>query len=114
MKVRHDWEDDRCVDILAAIRSSMGSDSRILVADQVMNTTLGCPELAPAPAPLPANYGAFMRLSHERDLDMLTLINGVERTPAQLRNLAYRAGLDVSKIWECRGIISITEMRLPA
>ena len=80
----------------------MGSNSRILVADQVMNTTLGFPELAPAPVPLPTNYGSFMRLSHERDLDMLTLFNGIERTPAHLSNLATRAGLKVAKVWECR------------
>lgn len=101
------------MDILRAIGAAMSTQSRVLVADQVMNTTLGCAELAPAPAPLPANYGAFTRLAHERDLDMLTLINGIERTPAQLRALAARAGLRVARIWECRGIIAITELRLP-
>lgn len=91
----------------------MRPNSRVLVVDQVMNTTLGCPELASAPAPLPANYGIANRLAHERDLDMLTLINGIERTPAQFRLLAVRSGLEVARIWECRGIISVVEMRLP-
>lgn len=102
------------MDILRGIRVSMRPSSRILIADQVMNTTLGCPEIAPAPAPLPANYGIATRFAHERDLDMLALINGVERTPAQFRSLAARSGLEVARIWECRGIISVVEMRLPS
>ncbi|GBE80928.1 O-methyltransferase gedA [Sparassis crispa] len=112
--ILHDWEDDRCVDILASLRTALGPHSRILIADQVMNTTLGCPELPSAPYPLLANYGVFTRFAHERDLDMMTIINGAERTPAEFRVLAERAGLEVSRIWECRGIVSITEMRLPA
>ena len=58
---RHDWDDDRCVDILKGIRASMGPDSRVLVIDMVMNTTVGSPELTPAPEPLLANYGWQVR-----------------------------------------------------
>ncbi|KDQ12506.1 hypothetical protein BOTBODRAFT_134671 [Botryobasidium botryosum FD-172 SS1] len=109
----HDWEDDRCVDILSAIRPCLGPDSCILIADQVMNTTLGCPELEPAPKPLPANYGYEMRFSHARDLAMMSIINGRERTPEMTRELAARSGLEVTKIWESRGCVAFTELRLP-
>jgi hypothetical protein len=54
--VMHDWSDDFCVRILAGIKPSMGPRSRILICDQVMNTTLGSQELTAAPAPLPANW----------------------------------------------------------
>ena len=54
--ILHDWSDDYCVRILAAIKPSMGPRSRILICDQVMNTTLGSDELVAAPAPLPANW----------------------------------------------------------
>ncbi|KAF9493340.1 S-adenosyl-L-methionine-dependent methyltransferase [Pleurotus eryngii] len=111
--ILHDWEDDRCVDILKGLTPSMGPNTRVLIADQVMNTTVGCPELQSAPAPLPANYGAFTKFAHCRDLDMMTIINGMERTPAMVRDLARRAGLELSRIWECRGIVSFCELRLP-
>lgn len=85
--------------------------SRILICDQVMNTTLGCPELQPAPSPLPANYGYYTRYSHHRDLAMMGIINGIERTPRQFRELVEKAGLRVEKIWECRSQVSIVEVR---
>jgi hypothetical protein len=111
---RHDWSDDYCVRILSAIHSSMTLSSRILICDQVMNTTLGCPELDSAPPPLSANYGYYTRYSHQRDLAMMGIINGIERTPAQFRTIVEAAGLCVEKIWECRSQVSIVEVRLPA
>ena len=76
-----------------------------------MNTTLGCPELSPAPSPLPANYGVYTRYSHQRDLAMMGIINGIERTPEQFRKLVAAAGLRVHKIWECRSQVGIVELR---
>ena len=68
--VMHDWSDEFCVRILAAIKPSMGSRSRILICDQVMNTTLGSEELAAAPAPLPANW---VSSKSSEAYDLLTL-----------------------------------------
>lgn len=110
--ILHDWSDDYCIKILSAIRESMGPNSRILVCDQVMNTTLGCPELTPAPTPLPANYGYYARYSHQRDLAMMAIINGIERTPDQFRSIVDAAGLKLSKIWECRSQVSLVEILL--
>ncbi|GBE84214.1 O-methyltransferase-domain-containing protein [Sparassis latifolia] len=111
--ILHDWEDDRCVDILSAIRPALSANSRVLIVDSVMNTTLGCPELPSAPFPLPANYGTSIRLAHQLDLIMMSLFNGAERVPSDFRSLAQRAGLEVTRIWECPGDC-ITEMRLPS
>ena len=111
---RHNWDDDRCVEILKGIRTAMGKQSRLLIADLVIITTVGSPELAPAPDPLLPNYGVHSRFAHSLDLLMLSCYNGIERTPAQFRNLADRAGLELTKIWECRGSLRITEMHLPA
>ncbi|GBE84213.1 O-methyltransferase gedA [Sparassis crispa] len=110
----HDWEDNRCVDILSALRPALSERSRVLIVDKVLNTTLGCPELPSAPFPLLANYGNFARAAHELDLLMMTLFNGAERTPAEFRVLAEKAGLVVTRIWECPGMDYITEMRLPS
>ncbi|KAH7304214.1 S-adenosyl-L-methionine-dependent methyltransferase [Stachybotrys elegans] len=110
--ILHDWSDDYCVDILTAIKPAMGPRSRILICDQVMNTTAGCPELRPAPAPLPANWGYYTRYSHQRDLAMMSIINGIERKPAEFRRLAERAGLRLRKIWDCRSQVGLVELVL--
>lgn len=108
----HDWSDDYCVQILSAIKSAMGPNSRILICDQVMNTTLGSPELDPAPAPLPANWGYYTRYSHQRDLAMMSIINGIERTPSEFVDIIEKAGLRLKKIWDCRSQVSIVEIVL--
>lgn len=76
-----------------------------------MNTTLGCAELESAPQPLPANYGYYTRYSHQRDLAMMGIINGIERTPREWKALVEEAGLRVERIWECRSQVSIVEVR---
>ncbi|KAH1436348.1 hypothetical protein KXX32_006432 [Aspergillus fumigatus] len=111
--VLHDWSDDYCVRILAAIRSSMAAHSRLLICDQVMNTTIGDPDLDSAPSPLPANYGYHTRFSHSRDITMMSCINGIERTPAEFKGLLQAAGLKLKKIWDCRSQVSLIEAVLP-
>ncbi|KAI0931113.1 hypothetical protein AcW2_010267 [Taiwanofungus camphoratus] len=108
--ILHDWPDDESVAILKQLCQVMGPNSRVLTADQVIHTTLGSSHLKPAPPPLPANYGYAHQFAHIRDLNMLTLFNGMERTPDDLSILAKRADLEVTKIWECRGMVSITEI----
>lgn len=91
----------------------MGPNSRIIIADQVMNTVLGCKEIESAPWPLPANYGYFQRYSHQRDLAMMGIINGIERTPEEFKTIIEAAGLKLSKIYECRSPVSLVEAVLP-
>lgn len=78
-----------------------------------MNTTRGCDELPAAPAPLPANWGYYTRYSHQRDLAMMSIINGIERKPAEFNNLVDRAGLRLRKIWDCRSQVGLVEIVLP-
>ena len=68
--------------------------------------------ISPAPAPLPANYGTAVRFSHQRDLCMMGIINGIERTPEQLRKVVEAAGLKITRVWECRAQVPIVEVRL--
>ena len=112
-EIIHDWSDDYCVKILSGIRQSMAGNSRLLICDQVMNTTLGTPALTSAPAPLPANWGYHTRYSHQRDLAMMSIINGIERTPDQFAGIIEKAGLRLRKIWDCRSQVSIVEAVLP-
>ena len=77
-----------------------------------MNTTLGYTDLRPAPSPLPANYGCYTRYSHQRDLAMMGIINGIKRTPLQFQGIVEEAGLRIERIWECRSQVSIVELRI--
>ncbi|KAJ5698549.1 hypothetical protein N7462_000554 [Penicillium macrosclerotiorum] len=107
--VLHDWSDEYCVNILSSIRESMASHSRLLICEQVMNTTTGDPDLTSAPTPLPANYGFHTRFSHSRDLTMMASINGIERTPEEFKVLLKASGLALKQIWECRSQVSLLE-----
>ncbi|KAJ5546948.1 hypothetical protein N7494_004533 [Penicillium frequentans] len=111
--ILHDWSDEYCIQILSRIRESMAPHSRLLICEQVMNTTTGDPDLTSAPAPLPANYGYHARFSHSRDLTMMSCINGIERTPEEFKTLLKGAGLTLKRIWECRSQVSLLEAVLP-
>jgi hypothetical protein len=78
-----------------------------------MNTTMGCKELPAAPEPLPANWGYYTRYSHQRDLAMMSIINGIERKPAEFNALIESASLKLRKIWDCRSQVGLVEIVLP-
>ncbi|EPT04774.1 hypothetical protein FOMPIDRAFT_1027546 [Fomitopsis schrenkii] len=106
----HDWPDAEARTILAQLASAMSARSRILTVDQVVHTTRGSKFLAPAPAPLPANYGHAHVLAHHRDMNMLANFNAQERRPEDLEELGRGVGLRVGRVWECRGMMAITEI----
>ncbi|CZR56846.1 related to O-methyltransferase [Phialocephala subalpina] len=110
--IMHDWSDNEAIAILSRIAESMSPQSRVLIADIVANTTLGCDEIRSAPKPLLANYGRAMGFAHMMDLSMMMMVNGRERTPAEFRRIIGAAGLAIVKIWGCRGPLSIIECRL--
>jgi len=110
--ILHDWADDECVKILTHIRKAMGPNSILLNIDNVMQSTAGSRFLKAAPAPLPPNYGCAHSHANHHDLYMYCMFNGAERTIGQFDALAARAGLKIAKVWECRSLSSITEMRV--
>ncbi len=78
--VLHDWDDDSCVRILAAVRASMPADARVLVLEAIV------PE------------GGVPHPTHAFDLLMLVLTGaGRERTAGEWAALFARAGLRVEK-----------------
>jgi len=76
--ILHDWDDAHCIQILQNIAGAMRPDSRIVVADACI------------PPPNKEGFGKIF------DLHMLTLLNGAERTEAEIRTLAKAAGLEVT------------------
>lgn len=109
---RHDWPDAEAIVILSQIAKSMGPNSRLLIADMIINTTLGSNEVESAPEPLLKNYGHAMGIAHMMDINMMMMVNGIERTPAGFRSIIGASGLMIYKIWDCRGPLSIVECRL--
>ncbi|KAI5900447.1 S-adenosyl-L-methionine-dependent methyltransferase [Schizophyllum commune H4-8] len=112
--ILHDWDDERAVRILQALRPALLANprSRLLICDQVMNTTYGCDLVDSAPKPLPANYGYATRFSHMLDLNMMTMFNGRERTAEELAVLAKRAGLVVERIFRCPSLVWLTQLKV--
>ncbi|KAI0789396.1 S-adenosyl-L-methionine-dependent methyltransferase [Abortiporus biennis] len=113
--IMHDYPDDVCIKILSTLRPALGTKSRILICDQVTRTTCGSPQDVDEhiPYPLPANYGFAHRYPNMSDLNMMTLLAGRERTVSEYKNLAKSAGLQILKLWKCRGTLWVIEMGLP-
>ena len=81
-----------------------------------MISTLPSPDpiIPSAPSPLAANYGVGVRYSHQLNLLMMGIINGIKRTPNQLKAVVEKGGLRIHKVWECRSQMPIVELRLAA
>ncbi|EED84744.1 predicted protein [Postia placenta Mad-698-R] len=109
--ILHDWSDEECTIILRHLREAMRPDSLLLVAEKVTHTATGSPHLKSAPTPLPPNYGYAQMVPGTYAIGMMSLLNGVERTPEEFIDLAEKAGLRLIKLWECRGLVHVIEMR---
>ncbi|KAH7309198.1 S-adenosyl-L-methionine-dependent methyltransferase [Stachybotrys elegans] len=78
----HDWPDDDCVRILKRVAEAMTPGySKLLLSEFVLPATN---------VPL---YPALL------DINMMALLNGMERTEAQFTKLLNAAGLEVVKFW---------------
>ena len=87
----HDWQDDKCVQILKACRKGVNSGGKLLVVDNVIQ---------------PGNdfsSGKFL------DLQMLIFPSGSERTEKQFRDLFAASGWQLSRIIPTAAPDSIVE-----
>ena len=79
--VLHDWDDDRCGQILTACRKAMGSRGRVLIVERLI--------------PDDPREAVPVLLS---DLNMLLVTGGKERTNAEYAKLLAAAGLRLGRI----------------
>ncbi|MFN2517858.1 MAG: methyltransferase [Jatrophihabitantaceae bacterium] len=91
MEILHDWPDDRCIDILTAIRRASQHGAVLLVIEAVLD------EGAPDPR------------THNLDVIMLVMTGGRERTVAEFRRLLGRAGFQLTSITPTGGPMRIVE-----
>ncbi len=82
MEVLHDWPDEKCVAILAAIRRAAQANSTLLVIEGVLPEDHKDPRAATL------------------DLIMLTVTGGRERTASQLSELLEQAGFRLDRVTE--------------
>lgn len=78
--IMHDWDDERAQAILTNVRRAMAPNAKVICVDMLIPDD-------PSPAP-----SIFM------DLNMLVMLDGRERTGAEMTALFGRAGLRVDRI----------------
>ncbi|KND04270.1 uncharacterized protein SPPG_00006 [Spizellomyces punctatus DAOM BR117] len=86
----HNWSDVDCLRILRHIRQAISEDGRFFAAEFVMTATSN-------------------RVKHMVDVNMLTLVNSLQRTEEQFKKLFYDAGFRIVDVHENRSAISIVE-----
>ncbi|MFE5742520.1 methyltransferase [Streptomyces celluloflavus] len=82
--VIHNWNDERAAAILRNCRAAMSAESRLLIIDVVL------PELV-----TPDTVGLDPYI---KDLQMLVLVGGKERTRADFDQLCAQAGLTITRV----------------
>jgi len=89
--ILHDWDDERCLQILRHCRGAMAPGGRVLVADHVI------------PRGNAPDRGKLM------DLNMFTLLRGKERTRVEFRDLFAAAGLRLRRVVPTASTLSVLE-----
>lgn len=92
--ILHDWDDDNCVDIMKTIHASASrvQGSKVLIMEVLLDDT----------KPL-SHIQAFL------DLQMLSLVNGKERSENQWRPILEKSGFSLQRIIRTGGELVIIE-----
>jgi O-methyltransferase len=93
MEVLHDWPDDECERILAAIQRVAAPSAKLLVIEEVL------PERGTHPA------------AHNLDVIMLAITGGRERTSSELDELFTKAGFQPGTLMQATGRMQIIETK---
>ncbi|EKM53055.1 uncharacterized protein PHACADRAFT_210782 [Phanerochaete carnosa HHB-10118-sp] len=104
--VLHDWSDDYCIRILRHLRDAAAPDTRLLIVDSLLpyacedNSLEGIAgvEHPVHPKPLLPNLGHSATLLYHADVQMMTIFNGKERTPKQVKELMEQTGWKVIRV----------------
>ena len=98
--ILHDWPDKYCYQILRRLREAAAPFTRLMIIEHLMayacvdeglNSIPGA-TIPPPPAPLLANGGQSSTIAYFQDLQMLSMLNGKERTVAQFKELLEQTG----------------------
>lgn len=114
--ILHDWADKFCLQILRQLRAAAMPETRLVILDSLVSYACAEEELdgipgaaRPAPpAPLLPNMGHANIVNYYKDIHMLEMLNGRERTVTHLRELMQQTGWKLVQVQH--GVQSITGM----
>ncbi|KAI0771380.1 O-methyltransferase-domain-containing protein [Irpex lacteus] len=114
-KVLHDWADKYCIQILSHLRAAAGPETQLVVVDIVLlyalpqsTTTTKASGAATStpPEPLLQNMGEANIRPYLSDMQMMTVLNGSERTAQQYERLFEESGWKLTRIFVDEGLQS--------
>ncbi|KAA1466023.1 O-methyltransferase [Dentipellis sp. KUC8613] len=106
-QILHDWSDLYAHKILKHLRDAAGLNTRLLIAESVLSyaceqssdeVAIKGAKLPALPAPLLPNVGGANALTCFKDIAMMMLQNGQERTLLQYANLLKSAGWELKEV----------------
>ena len=97
--VLHDWNDDRCREILASCRKAFDDNTRLLLIERVLPEQL--------------DHSPAHQSAARSDLTMLVALAAMERSEIQFRNLLDSAGFETTRIAPA-GTVSVIEAVMQA
>ncbi|KAE8234664.1 hypothetical protein CF326_g297 [Tilletia indica] len=120
--VLHDYPDHLCVKILSSLVPALLESSRVLILDILLSSPSGRDKddqasdaltnlAASPPFPLPITYGGAGNLAHAIDMEMMSSLNGTERTLDDFKRIFKQAGLTYVRTWPLRSSMAIIEAR---
>ena len=104
--ILHDWSDKYCAKILRHLRDAAAPYTQLVIVDNLLSYAcvddslkdIPGAEVPLPPAPLLPNSGHAAAIAYWEDLLMLQLMNGKERTIADLRVLLEQTGWKLVRI----------------
>ncbi|KAG8918674.1 hypothetical protein FRC01_001728, partial [Tulasnella sp. 417] len=116
--ILHDWKDETCIEILKHLHDAANEESRLLIVEAIVGHA--CHDVGsliddgvegaypiPMPKPLPANGGRAAEFEAAFDMHMMNVLNGVERTYEQFRQIAAKAGWKPRKVYKTDELSSL-------
>lgn len=91
--ILHDWDDERCLNILANIRAAIAAGKRLLIVERVLDQ----PDRPTNPA------------SYLSDINMMVNLHGRERTLPEFTSLLERSGFGKPVLHATRSPFCILE-----
>lgn len=113
--ILHDWSDKYCVQILKNLRAAAGAQTVLVVNDNIISYAspdaeyvkrIPGAETTPPPEPLLSNKGEANVMAYLADMQMLTSLNGSERTVRHYDNLFGASGWSLSRVFINKGFQS--------
>ncbi|KAJ3553485.1 hypothetical protein NM688_g3587 [Phlebia brevispora] len=103
--IMHDWSDEPSVKILRRLRDAAGPETQLVIMDSIMLYACEEPPSSipgalhpPAPAPLLPNGGYAKTIDYLKDLTMMALHDGIERTLPQFQKIVEESGWKIVKV----------------